>query len=202
MSNNKNLIGNLPKGLTFVLSAPAGTGKTTLISRLKEEFPSVVQSISCTSRKLRGDEVDGVDYTFLSDEEFEKKIESGDFLEYVTLYGHYYGTDKKWVENELNKVNHVFLVIDTQGAMKLKGKYPATFIFVKPPSMDELRRRIEDRQVDSQEMIETRLDWANEEFKKANNYDYIIVNENLDTAYEILKSIVIAEEHRNRSYGV
>lgn len=188
--------GNPQRGVPFVLSAPAGTGKTTLVAKLREEFPTVVQSISCTSRKPRPSEQNGIDYFFLSDEEFENKIKSGDFLEYVKLYDFYYGTDRLWVENELNQGHHVFLVIDTQGAMKLRGKYPAVFIFVEPPSLDELRRRIENRKEDTPEMIEKRLKWAKNELALKNHYDYLITNDDFDAAYEALKSIVIAEAHR------
>ncbi|GAB4225525.1 MAG: guanylate kinase [Chlamydiales bacterium] len=185
------------KGKIFILSAPAGTGKTTLVNMLTEEYKHVVRSISYTSRAPRPEERNAVDYFFVSREEFEQKIRKGDFLEYVSLYGNYYGTDLQWIQSHLKEGHHVILVIDTQGALKLKGKIPAVFIFVKPPSLEELRRRIEERQTENQEMIRKRLDWAQKEIQASNQYDYIIVNDQLDKAFSVLKSIVIAEEHRN-----
>ena len=110
------VLGNISKGLIFVVSAPAGTGKTTLTQMLVDEFPCVIESISFTTRKIRGDEVQGVHYNFISKEEFEEKIADGDFLEYAEIYGEYYGTSRSWVESKRNEGKHVVLVIDTQGA--------------------------------------------------------------------------------------
>lgn len=194
------LLGNCQKGLLIILSAPAGTGKTTLISMLKEEFPSVIApSISYTSRVPRRNEIDGQHYHFISKEEFEKKISQGEFLEYVHLYGEYYGTSKQWVEKQLQTGKHVFLVIDTQGAKQLKGKVPAIFIFVKPPSLEELRKRLHKRQTETPEKIEQRLSWATKEIAASPFYDYLIVNERLPVAYQVLRSILIAEEHRQKN---
>lgn len=190
------LMGDRPKGLIFVLSAPAGTGKTTLVQMLAKEFPTVVASISFTTRQPRSGEVHGVDYHFISESEFESKIADNDFLEYVKLYGTYYGTSRRWVEAQQEQGKHVFLVIDTQGALKLKGHLLASFIFVRPPSIDVLRHRLAGRQTEDPVMLEKRLDWARTELEAAKNYDYQIVNDDLAKAYEILRSIVIAESHR------
>ena len=190
------LLGNLKKGLLFVLSAPAGTGKTTLVQRLVEEYPCVVASISSTTRKPRPDEIPGVHYNFLTVQEFEKKIEQGEFLEHVQLYGHYYGTSREVVEKSLNEGKHVFLVIDTQGAKKLRGDVDAIFVFLKPPSWEELKERLSFRQTEPKEVIEERLEWAKKELLAERYYDYSIVNDDLETAYQVLKSIVIAEEHK------
>lgn len=184
------------KGLLFVLSAPAGTGKTTLVKMLQKEFPIVVQSISSTTRKKRQGEIEGEDYFFLSREEFEEKIKEDEFLEYVELYGDLYGTSRKWVEERLFDGKHVFLVIDTQGALKLIDKVACCLIFVHPPSFDELRRRLIGRKTESVEVIEKRLQWAALEIEKSELYDYNIVNEDIEEAYLVLKSIVIAEKHR------
>jgi len=194
-SEKKQLLGNRKKGLLFVMSAPAGTGKTTLMQMLTREFPQVIQSISYCSRKPRSNEKDGVDYHFITEKEFEKKIKTADFLEYVRLYNDYYGTDKKWVEKQLSLGNHVFLVIDTQGAMKLKGCVNAIFIFIKPPSLEVLQERISKRSTDSPESIQKRMAWAEKELPFAKEYDYLIVNDDLETAYQVLRSIVIAEDH-------
>lgn len=192
----RKLLGNTTVGSPFVLSAPAGTGKTTLVKMLTTEFPSVVASVSFTTRHPREGETDGVDYNFITHEEFEEKISSGDFLEYVRLYGDYYGTSRTWVEEHLNHGKHVVLVIDTQGAILLRNKWKVTSIFVKPPSLDELKHRMLSRGKDSIETIERRLAWAQHEIEASRFYDYVIVNEDLNIAYQVLKSIFIAEEHR------
>src|SRR5262245_19806370 len=140
MSNKKKLVGNHSHGLLFVLSAPAGTGKTTLVEMLERDFDSVVRSVSCTTRPKRPNEVERVDYYFVSEEEFQKKIEQGHFLEHVTLFGYHYGTSKSHVEALRAEGKHVFLVIDTQGALLLMGQIAATFIFIMPPSFEELAR--------------------------------------------------------------
>lgn len=192
------LLGNLSKGLVFVISAPAGTGKTTLVSKLAEEFDCVVESISCTTRRARPEEKPGEHYAFLTEEEFKARIEAGDFLEYAKVFDHYYGTSKSFVVEQQEKGKHVVLVIDTQGAMQLRGKIPGVFIFISPPSLDELRARLLKRKTETEEHVETRLSWAKQEIAMAMHYDYHIVNDNLQIAYEVLRSILIAEEHKVR----
>lgn len=198
-SNRPQLLGNHERGQVFIVSAPAGTGKTTLTQMLVDEFPSVVESVSYTTRQPREDEVDGVHYRFITRDEFERKIEAGDFLEYADIYGDLYGTSRDWVENRLEKGLHVVLVIDTQGALKLKTRFPATYIFISPPSFEELRRRLLERRTESDEVIEKRLEWAKKEMEKSHLYDYRLVNNDLQTAYQVLRSIVIAEEHKNQN---
>lgn len=192
------LLGNLTPGLLFVLSAPAGTGKTTLVQKLVKEFKCIVQSISYTTRPPRSMEVGGDHYHFVSIPEFEKKIGEGDFLEYVKLYDDYYGTSKTWVEKERNKGRHVILVIDTQGALQLMESLQACFVFLEPPSLEALRHRLELRGTDTEEAINKRLAWAAKELESAKFYHYRIMNDDLDTAYQALRSIVIAEEHKVR----
>lgn len=189
-------LGNTKRGLAFVVSAPAGTGKTTLVQMLANEFPCVVPNISYTTRQPRGTEVDGRDYHFLTVPEFEAKIAAGDFLEYVNLYGNYYGTSRKWIEAQLDLGKHVVLVIDTQGAAILRKKFPAVAIFVRPPSVLELKRRLQGRGTESLERIEERLELAEEELKAVKYYDYLIINDDLEVAYQVFRSIFIAEEHR------
>ena len=182
------------RGRLFVLSAPAGTGKTTLVSRLVKELPNLVQSISYTTRAPRHGEKDGVHYYFVTPEAFGARLAAGDFLEHVTLYGDSYGTSKSQVEALLAQGRGVILVIDTQGALKLKGKVDAVFIFVSPPSMEELRERLEKRKSEGSKKIEERLAVAASEIEKREAYDYEIVNDHFDTAFQKLKQIVISEE--------
>jgi guanylate kinase len=190
------LLGDTKKGLLFILSAPAGTGKTTLVKLLTEEFQQVIASISFTTRLPRGEEKHGKDYHFVTRNEFEEKINASDFLEYVMLYDTYYGTSRQWVEEQRLQGKHVFLVIDTQGALQLKDKLDAILIFIRPPSMEVLRTRLLNRKTESAEMVEKRLEWAGKELEFANQYDYQVVNDNLKEAYQVLRSIVIAECHR------
>jgi guanylate kinase len=195
----RKLLGGLSEGLIFVVSAPAGTGKTTLVRMLCEEFDCVEESVSFTTRPARANEVPGRDYHFISVAEFEKRIIDHDFLEYATVFDHFYGTSKSDVEQQRRNGKHVILVIDTQGALQLMDKIDAQFIFLIPPSISELRRRLESRKSESQEVIEQRLSWAEKEIAIAGRYDFQIVNDHLKTAYEVLRSILIAEEHRTIS---
>ncbi len=193
----QKLLGNRSEGFVFVLSAPAGTGKTTLVRMLAQEFPCIYESVSCTTRPIRPGEVEGKDYHFLNTEQFEAKIAEGDFLEYAEVFGYYYGTSKSVVTKHQKMGEHVFLVIDTQGAMKLKSQgFPAILIFLSPPSLEELQRRLINRRTDPQDVIEKRLSWAKKELARADKYDYHIVNDRLEEAYAVLRSIVIAQEHR------
>ncbi|MEC7839466.1 MAG: guanylate kinase [Chlamydiota bacterium] len=180
----------------FVVSAPAGTGKTTLVQMLKSEFSCVVESVSYTTRRPRGKEVNGEHYNFVTEEEFQEKVKTGDFLEYVQLYTSKYGTSRSLVEQHLNSGNHVILVIDTQGAIKLKGSIDHVSIFISPPSFEELKSRLVERKTDSEVEIERRLKWAKHELEQHVHYDYNIINDDLQTAYDVLRSICIAEEHK------
>lgn len=189
-------LGYMDRGLAFVVSAPAGTGKTTLVKKLMAEFPEIIASLSYTTRKPRRQEEQGRDYTFVSNEEFDARAASGDFLEYVDLYGVKYGTSREWVENRLNQGKHVILVIDTQGMLQLKEKYPSISIFIRPPSIEELKRRLAQRGTETKEKMETRLEWAKTELTKANYYDYQVINDDLEIAYQVLRSIIIAECHK------
>ncbi|HEY5234842.1 MAG TPA: guanylate kinase [Rhabdochlamydiaceae bacterium] len=196
------LLGNLPQGLIFVISAPAGTGKTTLVNKLTDEFPCVVRNVSCTTRAPRPSEQEGKDYFFFDKKAFEDKIAKGDFLEHATVFGEYYGTSGEFIKKQTALGKHVVLVIDTQGALQLqkqfKGKTPAIFIFISPPSLTELKERLLKRKTENTQLMEERLAWAKHELEMVHHYDYHIVNDHLDTAYNVLKSIFIAEEHKVR----
>ncbi|GAB5410987.1 MAG: guanylate kinase [Chlamydiales bacterium] len=182
------------RGKLFIVSAPAGAGKTTLVEMLCKERSDCVRSISCTTRAPRGSEKNGVDYFFLSSEEFEKKSAAHEFIEEAQVYQYRYGTLKSFVEERLSLGKHVFLVIDTQGALELKGRVEAVWIFIKPPNIETLRKRLTDRGTEKPEDIEKRLSWAADEIKKAGEYDYTIVNDQLDTAFNEFKKIIEKEE--------
>lgn len=184
------------QGLLFVLSGPAGTGKTTLMQKLMQEFPEVVANISYTTRPARAGEENGRDYHFISKEAFEEKIASGEFLEYVKLYDTYYGSSRRWVEEKLAAGKHVFLVIDTQGARSVRANTAVTSIFIRPPSVQVLRERLGKRQTESMEKIEERLAWAEKELLAVQEYEYQVVNEDLERAYQVLRSILIATCHK------
>lgn len=197
MSNDSsNLLSHSKPGILFIVSAPAGTGKTTLVQMLVDEFDCVVRNISYTTRQPRNGEIAGADYHFVSRKDFEKKIANNEFLEYATVYGEYYGTLLADVKKEQEKGKHVFLVIDVQGALQLKGRIPAVFVFLEPPSLAVLRQRLEQRMTESPESVEQRLQWAVGEFKAMSEYDYRVINDDLNTAYQNLRSILIAEDHR------
>lgn len=193
------VLGNTKKGLLFVISAPAGTGKSTLVEMILKEFPEeIAESCSCTTRAPRPGEISEQHYEFLTVPEFEAKIAAGEFLEYAQVFGNYYGTRKEEVKRLLAQGKHVVLVIDTQGAMKIKSQVPAIFIFISPPTFEELRRRLLKRRTEDEEKIHERLLWAKEEIEMVHNYDYLIVNDHLNVTYHVLRSIFIAEEHKRR----
>lgn len=183
----------------FVISAPAGTGKSTLVEMILKEFPhEIAESCSSTTRQPRPGEVAQHHYEFISVPEFERKMEAGEFLEHARVFGNYYGTRKEEVDRLLNLGKHVVLVIDTQGAMQIIGKIPAVFIFISPPSFEELKSRLFKRRTESEDKIQERLLWAKQEIALASRYDYHIINDNLEVTYQILRSIFIAEEHKRR----
>lgn len=191
------LLGNNKQGLLFVVSAPAGTGKTTIVNLLVDEFPkAVIQSVSYTTRKPRPNEIDGVHYNFVTEEKFREMLLAGDFLENVELFGNHYGTSKQWVEKQLKAGKHVILVIDIQGAFQLMGQIPFTMIFIKPPSLTELKKRLIERDTECEKTIAERLEVAKHELEMSQRYDYEIINDDLQTAYQVLRSILIAKEHK------
>lgn len=190
------------KGLCFIISAPAGTGKTTLVRLLIQEFPTIRVNVSYTTRIPRAQEVDGKDYHFITRSSFEEKIGAGDFLEHITLYGEFYGTSRQWIEEQRKQGHHIILVIDIQGALRLKEQLDAIFIFISPPSLEVLRERLKWRKTETEETLEARLAWAEKEMQAISRYDYHIVNDDLQTAYQILRSIIIAESHRIKNFSL
>lgn len=182
------------RGRLLVISGPSGVGKGTLCKILMDRNDGIDYSISMTTRKPREGEVDGKNYFFTDTETFERHIERNGFLEYASVYGNYYGTPKAHVMEMLDSGRDVILEIDTQGAMLIKETYPeGVFIFILPPSLKELRKRIETRASDDRDVIERRLGEAMNEISRAPQYDYIVVNDDINDAVEKLSSIVTAE---------
>lgn len=184
-------------GLLIVISGPSGAGKGTLCNLIKKEFPNIYYSISATTRSPRQGERHGVDYLFMSKEEFLELRDANGFLEWAEVYGNYYGTPRSKVEENIAQGRDVILEIDIQGALNVKKQYPeGVFIFIVPPSIKELKRRIENRGQDSPEDISKRLKSAHTELAYVSEYDYVIVNDKIETAIAKLKSIIIAEKCR------
>ncbi|AGW39024.1 guanylate kinase [Chlamydia pecorum W73] len=182
----------------FTISAPAGSGKTTLVKMLEQEFPySFQKTLSMTTRKPRKGEVSGEDYLFVSSEEFQELIAKGAFLEWIFLFGEYYGTTRLEIERIWALGKHAIAVIDVQGAMAIRQKMPSVSIFIAPPSKEELERRLDKRGSEEVLQRKERLEHSTKELAMVNQFDYVIVNDHLELAYQILKSIFIAEEHRN-----
>mgnify|MGYP001770636869 FL=1 len=184
------------KGNLYIVSSPAGGGKTTIINLLLEELPFLRRVITYTSRQKRKNEIDGVDYIFVKKEEFEKLIKENAFLEYALVHGNYYGTPKKDVFQLLEKGYDVVLVIDVQGMKQVKQLYPEVItIFILPPSLEELVNRMKLRGESDQE-IEKRLNTAKREIPFWKEYDYVVVNDNLIQAKDQIKCIITAERCR------
>jgi guanylate kinase len=181
------------RGNLFVVVAPSGAGKTSLVNALLEQGPNIKLSISYTTRAPRAGEQDGRDYHFVSREAFEKMIAADDFLEHASVYGNYYGTSRRWIDNELNGDHDVLLEIDWQGAAQVRRLFPHMVgIFILPPSLAELRKRLESRGKDSAETIARRTASTREDISHVLEFEYIIVNERFEAALTDLRSIVRA----------
>lgn len=185
------------KGRLFVVSAPSGTGKTTVVERLVHEVSDLVVSCSYTSRPPRPGEYDGVDYNFVSRDEFEALIEGEEFLEWADVFGNYYGTRRSDTDRLLASGLDVVLVIDVQGAVQVRRRCPEVIsVFVLPPSFAALERRLRGRSKDSDEAIARRLVVAREEVDHFREYDYVVVNDEVVPCVDRLRSIVLAERSR------
>jgi guanylate kinase len=185
------------RGLLVVLSGPSGVGKGTVCSYLRRKHPELTYSISATTRERRPGEVDEVNYFFMSREDFVEKREKGEFLEWAEVYGNFYGTPRTYVEKNLDEGKDVILEIDIQGAMKVKELFPeGVFIFLLPPSKEELEKRIKGRATDSPEIIKHRLSCVDQELACISNYQYVVVNGEVNKAAEEIKAIITAEKCR------
>ena len=184
-------------GSLFVVSAPAGCGKDTILNELFKKTDTAGYAVSATTRAPREGEVNGVHYHFLTRDEFEVKIKNGDVLEYTDYCGNYYGTLRKSVEDVLSSGKHAILKIEVEGAMNIKKQFPdAVLVFILPPSWEILEKRLRDRGTETEDKIIERTRQARAEVAFAKNYDYLIVNDDLNTAADDLLSVLRAERLR------
>ncbi|MFZ5755080.1 MAG: guanylate kinase [Bacillota bacterium] len=186
------------KGLLIVISGPSGVGKGTICRELFNKYDDIIYSVSTTTRKPRPGEVEGKHYFFTTEEEFQKLIAQDAFLEWAQVYGNYYGTPRQYVEEILQAGKDCILEIDIQGALQVKQKMPeGIFIFVVPPSLQELIRRITCRGTEDPSEIEKRMSQVSEEMSHLQDYDYIVVNDEVPSAVEQVRAIIVAERCRS-----
>ena len=192
-----DIISTRVRGNLIVISGPSGAGKGTIISALRDINKNFWVSISMTSRDIRSNDIPGVTYFFVSKDEFEKRISNDEFLEYATYNGNYYGTPKDKILDKLNEGIDVILEIEIQGALKVKEIVPdAIFIFILPPSMSELRNRLIKRGTDSVDKILSRFKIAYKEINEVTKYNYVVINDDLDSAVLKVNSILLSERCR------
>lgn len=184
-------------GSLFCVVAPSGAGKTTLVRALVNRVPGIQVSVSTTTRPMRPADIEGVDYYFVAKEQFEQRIKAGDFLEYATVFGNYYGTCRRWVEKHLAEGVDIVLEIDWQGALNVKELFPSvTNIFVFPPSLAILRSRLVGRAQDSDAVIAKRLGQAVDDMRHYSEQDFVVINDDLEVAVGELEHIVYAARLR------
>lgn len=180
--------------MLFIISAPSGAGKTTIVKEVMKQIPDLVFSVSATTRKKRDYEIDGKDYFFITKEEFERKIKEGDFVEYEKIFdGNYYGTLKSFVDNLIKENKDIIFDVDVMGALSLKNYYKdkAVLIFLEPPDKEEVRRRLIARGTETEEQIKNRLQRFEIEMAKMKYFNYIILNDNLEKAVKELVNLIL-----------
>ncbi len=193
----KEIIKSKEKGNLVVISGPSGAGKGSVIQGILKEEDNLWLSVSMTSRKIRGQEVDGKEYYFITREEFEKKIEDGELLEYTEYSGNYYGTPRGKIHEHLEAGEDVILEIEIEGALRIKELIPeALFIFIMPPSMKELKKRLERRNTETEDKIIRRFKRAYQEINEVTKYNYVVVNDELEKAIRKVQAILLAERCR------
>ncbi|WP_246009287.1 guanylate kinase [Brevibacillus fluminis] len=182
------------KGLLLVLSGPSGVGKGTVCKALREKMPELIYSVSATTRSARVGEEEGVNYFFKGRDEFQRMIEQDELLEWAEYVGNYYGTPRRFVADTLASGKDVILEIEVQGALQVKEKFPeGVFLFLAPPDLSELESRIVGRGSESEETIKSRMEMARTEIELMDKYDYVVVNDYIDTACDKIKAIIAAE---------
>ena len=181
-------------GQLFVISAPSGAGKSTILMAVRQRVPGLGYSISHTTRKPRGNERNGIDYHFVDDETFTKMIDEGDFVEWAKVYDHFYGTSSSGLKDLTDSGLDVLMDVDIQGGRNIKNRFPnSVLIFLLPPSLEELERRLRKRGTDNKPVIEARMEMAADDIKNCVWYDYIIVNDKLGKAIDEAQSIIVSE---------
>ena len=180
-------------GVVLVLSGPSGAGKSSLIKKIEDDIGAHYFSISTTTRAIREGEVDGIDYHFVSEEEFKQDIEDDNFLEHATVHGNHYGTSLKPVREALHQGKLVIFDIDVQGNTAVNNRLGdiTTSVFITPPTLSELKRRLVNRSTDTQDVIDGRIKMAKREIQRISEYDFLVVNDDLDIAAEVLRQIAI-----------
>jgi guanylate kinase len=181
----------------FIISAPSGSGKSTLVNEVRSTVPGLEFSISYTTRQPRGSEQNGREYFFVTREQFEQMIRKDEFLEHANVFGNYYGTARRFLDNAKNEGKDLLLDIDVQGAEQIKRKLPdAISIFIMPPNRSELEQRLRKRSLDTEEVIQRRLITASHEIENYQKYDYILVNDRLEVSVDALKAVLLSERLR------
>jgi guanylate kinase len=185
-------------GAVLVLSGPSGAGKSSLVHKIIDDIGECYFSISTTTRPMREGEVDGVDYHFVDKEEFEREIEEDQFLEYAVVHGNYYGTSMRPVKEALSEGKLVIFDIDVQGNAAVLNRLGdiTTSVFITPPTLSELKKRLENRSTDSQEVIERRIEMARKEIQRVSEYEYLLINDDLDEAAEKLRVIATTARYK------
>ena len=179
------------KGTIIAVSAPSGTGKTTIVRKILREFPEIVFSVSATTRKKRENEVYGADYIFINEDEFMQRVKNNEFVEWEKFYDYYYGTFRSFIEDTINSGKSVILEIDVHGALEIKRIYPeAILVYIAPPSLEELLHRLRNRRTESEEDLKKRIERATMELGLYHKFDYLVVNNDLNTAYSEIKAII------------
>ena len=185
------------QGLLIVISGPSGTGKGTVCKELLQQEAQLLYSVSATTRQPRQGESDGVEYFFVDKQKFQDLLATDGMLEHAEVYGNYYGTPRRKVEESLQMGNDVLLEIDIQGALQVKEKFPAALlVFIAPPSLSELVRRINQRGTDTAEVVAERMACAREELAAIERYDYVVVNDTVDRAVRKIQTIIEAERYK------
>lgn len=182
---------SIPKGEIIAVSAPSGAGKTTIVKQILKQFPQIMFSVSATTRPRRDVEKDGVEYHFITEQEFLKKMKNEEFVEWEKFYDYYYGTFKNTIEENIGAGRSILLEVDVKGALTLKKLYPdAHLLYIAPPSFEELVKRLSQRQTESKEDLEKRIERTKMELSVKDEFDYLIVNEDLDKAVKETSNIV------------